>query len=63
MKIVHIKVTFEDTFSFARLEKVCTRSEITFEKMKSNLGAIVKQFENGINYEWKLIKIERHGNK
>ncbi len=52
------KLTFEDTFSFCLIEKV-----INQEIPQSNLGVIVKQFENGINYEWKLIKIERHGNK
>ena len=59
MNIVHIKITFEDTFSFARLEKTCTRSEYTFEKMKEGIGTIVQQKENGINYNWKVIKIEQ----
>ena len=51
------KLTFEDTFSFALIEKF-----INQEVPQNNLGVIVKQFENGINYEWKLIKIERHEN-
>lgn len=63
MKIVHIKVTFEDTFSFAQLEKVCTRSEVTFERMKNSLGTIVEHKENGINYQFKVIKVEQYGNK
>lgn len=63
MKIVHIKVTFEDTFSFAQLEKICTRSEETFERMKNNLGAIVEHNDNGINYQFKVIKVEQYGNK
>jgi hypothetical protein len=52
------KLIFEDTFSFCLIEKF-----INQEIPQSNLGAIVKQFENGINYEWKLIKIESYGNK
>lgn len=59
MNIVHIKITFEDTFSFARLEKTCTRSEYTFKKMKKGIGTIVQQKENGINYNWKVIKVEQ----
>ena len=51
------KLTFEDNFSFALIEKFIDK-----EIPQNNLGVIVKQFENGINYEWKLIKIERHEN-
>lgn len=59
MKIVHIKVTFEDVFSGAILEKTCTRSEVTFEKMKQSIGAIVPRFDNNIKWEWKVIKVEQ----
>ena len=59
MNIVHIRVTFEDSFSGAILEKTCTRSQITFEKMKNSIGSIVRQFENGIAWEWVVIKVEQ----
>lgn len=58
MKIVNIKVTFEDVFSGAQEVKECTRSESTFEQMKTGIGSIVKRFENGINYQWKVIRVE-----
>jgi hypothetical protein len=35
MKIVYIKVTFEDLFSGATMVKPATRSEDTFIKMKN----------------------------
>jgi hypothetical protein len=35
MKIVYIKVTFEDLFSGATMVKTATRSEDTFIKMKN----------------------------
>ena len=59
MKIVNIKITFEDTFSGAKLIKECTRCEYTFEKMKKSIGSIVNKFENNINYNWKVIKVEQ----
>lgn len=60
MNIVHVKLTFEDTFSFCKLEKVCTRSERTFEDMKKEIGKIVhRQTTNGVTYLWKLISVEQ----
>lgn len=57
MKIINIKVTFEDVFSFAQEVKECTRSLETFKQMKAGTGSVVKRFENGINYQWKVIKV------
>ena len=59
MDIVHVKVTFEDTFSGATTTKVVTRSKETFEKMKKEIGSIVSVFENGIHWDWKVIKVEQ----
>jgi hypothetical protein len=59
MKIINIKVTFEDIFSGAKEVKECTRSEETFKQMIAGIGSIVKRFENGINYQWKVIKVEQ----
>lgn len=57
--LIHIKVTFEDTFSFAKTEKTCTRSRDTFEKMKANIGTVVHQFSHDIHWQWKVIKVEQ----
>jgi hypothetical protein len=59
MKIVHIKLTFEDIFSGATEIKTCTRSENTFEEMKKSIGSITRVHSNSITFEWKLIKIEQ----
>ncbi len=58
-KIINIKVTFEDTFSKCLLTKVCTRSEETFRKMQNGIGQTVRQVENGIAFEWRVIKVEQ----
>ena len=53
-----VKVTFEDTFSFAKMQIIRTTDQNTFEKMKKGIGSIVNRKENGINYHWKVIKVE-----
>lgn len=59
MKIVHVKVTFKDTFSGATTVKTVTRSEYTFNKMKESIGSIVTVFENDIRWNWEVIKVEQ----
>ena len=59
MNIIHIKVTFVDSFSKAKLEKTVTRSEDTFKKMQASIGQVCPQFENGIKYLWEVTKVER----
>jgi hypothetical protein len=41
MNMKHVKIIFEDTFSFARVEKTTTVSEPTFNKMQEEVGKIV----------------------
>ncbi len=59
MKIIHIKITFRDTFSGAYCEKITTRSEHTFERMKACIGQVVTRFENNINWHWEVISVEQ----
>ncbi len=54
-----VKVTFEDTFSFAKMQIIHTTDQNTFEQMKKGIGSIVNRKENGINYQWKVIKVEQ----
>lgn len=59
MKIVNIKITFEDLFSGATMVKNATRSEDTFIKMQKSIGQVVEHFENNIHYSFKVIKVEK----
>lgn len=59
MDIVHIKVTFKDTFSGAMTTKTVTRSKDTFDKMKNGIGSIVTVFENNIKWNWEVVKVEQ----
>ena len=59
MNIIHIKLTFEDTFSKATEIKFCSRSEVTFNEMKKEIGNITTISNNGIKWNWKLIKVEQ----
>jgi hypothetical protein len=62
MDIVHIKITFEDTFSFAKTVKYCTRSAETFEIMKNDIGKIViDRFDRAsqIHETLRLVSVER----
>jgi len=59
MKIVNIKITFEDLFSGATMVKECTRSEETFKKMQKSIGQVVERFENNIHFSFKVIKVEQ----
>jgi hypothetical protein len=62
MDIVHIKITFEDTFSFAKTVKYCTRSAETFERMKNDIGKIViDRFDKAsqIHETLRLVSVER----
>jgi hypothetical protein len=59
MNLVHIKLTFKDVFSGAIEIKYCTRSEITFNKMKEQIGNVTTVSSNYIKWEWELIKVEQ----
>jgi hypothetical protein len=59
MKIVYIKVTFEDLFSGATMVKTATRSEDTFIKMKKSIGQVVERFEDNIHFSLKVVKVEQ----
>jgi hypothetical protein len=59
--IIHIRVTFEDEFSGATLVKEVSRSMETFVSMQASIGQIVRRFENGISWAWRVIKIEQIG--
>ena len=59
MKIVNIKITFEDLFSGATMVKTATRSEETFIKMKNSIGQVVERFENNIHFSFKVVKVEQ----
>lgn len=59
MKIVHIKITFEDLFSGATMTKTATRSEETFVKMQNSIGQVVERFENNIHFSFKVVRVER----
>lgn len=59
MKTIDIKLTFEDTFSFCKVYKICTKTIKDFENMKKEIGKIVhKETTNGVTYLWKLISVE-----
>lgn len=59
MKIVNIKITFEDLFSGATMTKTATRSEDTFIKMQNSIGQVVERFENNIHFSFKVVKVEQ----
>ena len=59
MKIVNIKVTFEDLFSGATMTKEATRSEETFFKMQKSIGQVVHRFESNIHWSLKVVKVEQ----
>lgn len=58
-KIVHVKVVFEDQFSFAKKTSIVTRSIETFEKMKAGIGSTFQKVENHIRFDWKVISVEQ----
>lgn len=41
MDLIHITITFQDTFSGAKVIRNCTRSMETFEKMRKQVGEVV----------------------
>ena len=58
----HVKVTFEDTFSFAKVIKNITVSGLTLKRMQSHIGDVVIDRYNkkqGIHETLKLLSIER----
>ena len=57
--MIKIRITFEDVFSFAKEVKETEADESTFNKMTVGIGSIVKKLENGISYNWKVIKVEK----
>ena len=59
MNLVHVKLTFRDIFSNAIEVKYCSRSEVTFNKMKEQIGNITTVSSNGIKWQWELIKVEQ----
>lgn len=62
MDIIHITVTFEDTFSFAKEVKHVSRSVSTFEKMKKDIGKVVVNYfdkKNAIHKSLRLVSVER----
>lgn len=61
MNIHHIKITFEDAFSFAKIVKETTVSDITLQKMRAQIGEIVHRYfdkSQGIQYTLRLVSIE-----
>jgi hypothetical protein len=60
MNTIDIKLTFEDTFSFCKVDKLCTKTINDFENIKKEIGKIVhKETSNGVTYLWKLISVEK----
>lgn len=61
MDIIHIKITFEDQFSFSKEIKTTTVSEPTFKKILNDIGKLVPVFnkKEQINYTMKIINIEQ----
>lgn len=60
MDIVHIKITFVDTFSKVKEVKSTTVSEYTYKNMlKNDIGKIVKQKTPSITYLWEIKSIEQ----
>lgn len=61
MDIVHVKITFEDTFSFAKETKETTVSKLTFDKMLKDIGKVISFFSKKDQILWnmKIIKIEQ----
>ena len=57
MDIVHVKITFEDTFSFAKETKETTVSKLTFDKMLKDIGKVITRDQ--IHYDTKIINIEQ----
>lgn len=58
----HIKLTFQDTFSFAKVTKEATVSGLTLSKMQESIGKVVIDRFNkttAIHETLKLISIER----
>ncbi len=61
MDIIHIKITFEDQFSFSKDIRTTTVSELTFKKILNDIGKLVPVFnkKEQINYTMKIINIEQ----
>lgn len=62
MDLIHITITFEDTFSFAKEVRYVTRSVSTFEKMKQDIGKVVVDCfdkKNAIHRSLKLVSVEQ----
>jgi hypothetical protein len=61
MKIIHVLTVFEDQFSGAKSQVICTRSEDTFEKMKAGIGTVFNRFDKKaqINETLKVIEVRQ----
>ena len=62
MDLIHITVTFEDTFSGAKIVRHVTRSVETFGRMKQNIGKIVVDRFNKVSQiheTLRLISVEQ----
>ena len=59
MDIVHVKITFEDTFSKALLIKTATVSNYTWIKMCLGVGQIIRAYEDKTLFNWKVIRVQR----
>lgn len=58
----HVKITFEDTFSFAKIIKNTTVSGLTLRQMQESIGKVVIDKYNkaaGIHETLRLLSIER----
>jgi hypothetical protein len=58
----HVKITFEDTFSFAKVVKNITVSGLTLKRIQSHIGdVVIDRFDKnkGIHETLKLLSIER----
>jgi hypothetical protein len=61
MDIVHVKITFEDTFSKAKDIKTTSVSRPTFDKMLNDIGKVISFFskKDQIHWNMKIINIEQ----
>jgi hypothetical protein len=61
MELINIKLTFQDTFSFSKCEKICFKTVDEFNSIKNEIGKIVhKEQNNGCTFLWKLISVEEY---
>jgi hypothetical protein len=59
MKIVYIKVTFEDLFSGATMVKPQHEAKIHLSKNEKSIGQVVERFEDNIHFSLKVVKVEQ----